>query len=70
MDLRFYNNSKKYEAQAKWRGFADEQPEWEPVDTISKDVSYMMKLFLDELNGKRMVIRVRRSLWRQEKRVM
>lgn len=46
LGLRFNSIYKIYEVQCKWRGFANEEPTWEPFSTMREDITDMLERFL------------------------
>lgn len=46
MGLRFNVESSTWEVQAKWRGFDDEEPTWEPLIIMHEDIPDMLREFL------------------------
>ena len=64
LDLRYNRSTRRYELKAKWRGFADERPTWEPHSIMIEDVPDMFQTFLDSFPNKDVVQRARDSLSR------
>jgi len=46
LGIRFNEHESQYEIQCKWRNFGHEEPTWEPIDIIQKDVPEMLQNFL------------------------
>lgn len=46
LDLRINETSVQYELRARWRGFDDEEPTWEPLSIMLEDIPTMVDEFL------------------------
>eukprot|EP00171_Calliarthron_tuberculosum_P003434 IDg3434t1 len=62
LDLRFNHATKLWEVQAKWRGFAYDEPTWEPLVNMHEDIPDMLKKFLDKYPDEDKVSKARRDL--------
>ena len=68
LDLQYNRTRKQWEVQARWRGFSHEEPTWEPLDNMHKDIPEMLNKFLKSFSDKDKAKRARFSLRRFKKR--
>jgi len=55
LDLRFNDDTGVYELKAKWRGFDDEEPTWEPFSNMQEDIPDMLPKFLRTFHNQDLV---------------
>jgi len=61
LDMRFNDHFERFEVQAKWRGFDEEEPTWEPFANLKEDIPDMLEKFLKKFPDQAMVRRARSS---------
>ena len=62
LELRFNQELRQHQVLIRWKGFDDEQPGWEPLDTIAQDIPDFLEKFLDQHSDKDLVAQARKSL--------
>lgn len=62
LKLRFNDSKNRYEVQCKWRGFAHEEPGWEPLQILFEDVPDMLNQFLTSYHDQELASAARSSL--------